>query len=195
MSNTNNKVKFGLKNVHYAMATISADGTAQYATPKPLKGAVSLAQDPQGESTVFRADDVDYYTGTSNNGYSGDLELALIPDDFRQDVFGEYVDENDLQVEEVVNDAKYFALLFEFAGDAKKTRHVMYKCTATRPAISSNTTPEGAVEPVTETTTIKAGIIHVAGINKDVVKARCYEGDSKYEAWYEDVVLPVAKKA
>ena len=69
MPNAENKVKFGLKNVHYAIATIAANGSATYATPVPFPGAVSLSMEPQGDKTVFRADNIDYWTGYTNNGY------------------------------------------------------------------------------------------------------------------------------
>ena len=88
MPNTANKIKYGIKNVYYAVATIAADGSATYATPKPLKGAVSLSMDPQGDSTPFYADNIVYYTSVANNGYEGDLELALIPDEFLVDILG-----------------------------------------------------------------------------------------------------------
>ena len=191
MPTTANKVKFGLKNVYYAPATVAADGTATYGTPVHIPGAVNLALDPQGSTSTFRADNIDYWTGTTNNGYSGDLEMALIPDDFRQAILGEFVDTNSVQVEEVINTTNYFALLFQFEGDVNAVRHVMYKCTATRPSVSSTTTPSDEIEPQTETVTITCGAIHIEALNKDVVKAKVDASQTtQYSTWFESVYLP-----
>ena len=89
MPTTPNKVKFGLSKAYYAIFDETA-GT--YGTPVALPGAVSLSLEQQGETSTFRADNIDYWTSVSNNGYEGDLELALIPDSFLTDVMGEATD-------------------------------------------------------------------------------------------------------
>ena len=95
MPNTNNKVKFGLKNCHYALATLDSEtGTVTFGTPVAIPGAVNLSLDPEGDTEPFYADDMVYYTTVANNGYSGDLEIALIPDSFRKDVLKETEDTN-----------------------------------------------------------------------------------------------------
>ena len=185
-----NKVKYGLKNVYYAVATIDeSTNTATYATPKRWPGGVSLSLDQEGETTKFRADNIDYWVGQSNNGYSGDFESALIPDDFRKDVLGEIEDSNGVLVEDAGAATQPFALLFQFEGDAKATRHVLYNCTATRPSVSGATTDED-IEPQTETLTLTAVSVHNSSLNKDVVKARCEYGDTPYSTWFSAVYQP-----
>lgn len=181
-----NKVKYGLQNVYYAVATIDSNNVATYGTPKPWKGAVNLSLDAEGGTTKFRADNIDYWIGQSNNGYSGDFESALIPDDFRKDILGDITDINGIDLEDAGAKTKYFALLFQFEGDATNTRHVMYKCSATRPSVTGATTDE-EIEPQTETLTLTATAIHNESLNKDIVKARCAEGETPYATWFEAV--------
>lgn len=185
-----NKVKYGLKNVYYAVATIDAvTNTATYGTPVAWPGAVNLSLDAEGETTKFRADNVDYWVGQSNNGYSGEFESALIPDSFRSDVLGDIKDDNDVLIENAGAPTVPFALLFQFEGDANATRHVLYNCTATRPSVSGATTDE-EIEPQTETLELTAVAIHNATLDKDIIKARCNEGETPYSTWFSDVYTP-----
>ena len=187
-----NKVKYGLKNVYYAVATIDeSTNTATYATPKRWPGGVSLSLDQEGETTKFRADNIDYWVGTSNNGYLGDLESALIPEDFRIDVLRDIEDSNGVLVEDQGAKTVHFALLFQFEGDVNATRHVLYNCTATRPSVSGSTTEE-TIEPQTETVTITAVAIHNSGLDKDLVKARVNEVEAQYSSWFTAVYQPTA---
>ena len=186
-----NKVKYGLKNVYYAVATIDADNKATYETPVKWPGAVNLSLDAQGDTTKFRADNMNYWIRQSNNGYEGDFESALIPDSFRQDVLGDIVDGDGATYEDADAKTVYFALLFQFEGDVKARRHVMYKCSATRPSVSGSTTDEN-IEPQTETLTITADSIYVTAVGKNVPKAYADETDSAYANWFSAVHQPTA---
>lgn len=76
-----NKVKYNLKNVHAAKLTetdVEGVSTFTYGTPKAIPGAVSISLDAEGESSPFYADGIVYFRSVTNNGYSGDLEIALI---------------------------------------------------------------------------------------------------------------------
>ncbi|MFS0591713.1 major tail protein [Cytobacillus horneckiae] len=143
-----NKVTFGLKNAHYAPITV-VDGVITYGTPVKFPGAVELTLEPKGEQTDFFADDIIYYTASSNQGYDGTLTVAKITEKFRQEILGETLDETSKTLEENSNaKPNSFALMFEFDGDVKSIRHVLYNCSAARPTISGSTKTE-ATEPGT----------------------------------------------
>ena len=189
-----NKIKYGLKNVYFAVATIAADGSATYGTPKAFPGAVSLSLEPQGESNPFFADNIEYWAGISNAGYEGDLEIARIVDDFKKDVLGYKTGGNGLMYEDTNVTVKNFALLFQFEGDEHATRHVFYNCTATRPNVSGQTRSD-TVEPQTETITISAASIYVSALDTNVSKAEVDNVTATaavYSAFYSAVTLPTA---
>ena len=112
-----NKIKYGLKNVYYAVATIAANGSATYTAPKALPGAVSISLDPQGDTTPFYADNVAYWTGIANTGYEGDLEVAMLSDDFYKDVLGNLEDKVGVLYETNNASPIHFALRGRRRGD------------------------------------------------------------------------------
>ena len=188
MSSTNkrNKVKFNICNVHYAPLSQDNDGKYTWAAPVALPGAVSLSLDPQGEPESFYADGIEYYVINNNQGYDGDLEVALIPESFRRDILMETTDANSVLLENAASETGKFALLFEFDGDVRKIRHVLYNCSASRPSISAKTNEENR-EVQTETLTVKA-----RPLSTGYVKAKT--GDSTkasvYDNWYKSVYQP-----
>ena len=141
-----NKVKFGLKNVHVAPFE-TVEGEIVYETPYRVPGAVEITLDPRGDMIEFFADDMIYYAAPNNQGYDGTLSIALVPDQFAIDCLGEEEDEEDFVLtEKTTGKQKSFAIMFEFDGDVKGTRHVLYNCTANRPTVAGGTKTE-STEP------------------------------------------------
>ena len=191
MSEKNNKVKFNLKNTHYALLSVSEEGEVSYATPVPMPGAVSISLDANGEPENFYADGVAYYVINNNMGYDGDLELAMIPESFRTDVLKEKLDDKGVLIENSDVELASFALLFEFDGDQKHIRHVLYNCSASRPGIEGKTN-EDSKEVQTETLAIKA-----APLANGMVKAKTGNTTdaTAYNNWYKAVYMPTEEAA
>lgn len=184
-----NKVKYNLKNVHAAkMTENAADGapTFSYAAPKAIPGAVSVSLEAEGDTSPFYADGIVYFRSETNNGYSGDLEIALIPEWFRTEILQETLDSKGVLVESSdVGESVKFALMFEFDGDVNAIRHVLYNCTASRPSIESSTKEE-KIEPGTEKLSITAD-----PRPDGLVKARTGDTTDReaYENWYKSVYV------
>lgn len=183
-----NKVKYNLKNVHAAKLSRDEEGNLVYTTPVAIPGAVSISLDAEGDSSPFYADGIVYFRSSSNNGYSGDLEIALIPEWFRVDILKEELDKNKVLVEKSdITETEKFALLFEFEGDEHGIRHILYNCSASRPSIESET-KEDTIEPGTEKLSLTAD-----PREDGLVKSRTGDNTEStvYENWYKSVYIPV----
>lgn len=179
-----NKVRYGLKNVHYAPVTFASDGTPTFGAPVAMPGAVSTNMSKQGDTYTFYADDGSYFELGDNASYEGDLVLALIPESFRTLALGEVEDAKGVLFEQSNPEKGHFALLFEFTGDAKAIRHVLYNCTASENTIEGQTKGEN-IEVQTETLTITARALPNGG------PVRCRTGEETdatvYNGWYTTV--------
>lgn len=194
-----NKVKYGLKNVHYALVTETVGTgtqsgivTTSYGTVKAIAGAVSLSLSANADRNVFRADNEDYFVSYGQGGYEGDLEVARVNEDFLKDVLG-YVEDNDkilVESSAAFKTVNYFALTFEFDGDQKATKHCLYKCSASRPNIASQTTGEGGTtDPQTETLTLTA--VPRADADKYIhLQTQDSTTTAVTEAWYTAIPVP-----
>ena len=185
MANSDNKVHYALTNVYIAQLTMDLEaGTVSFATPKRLLGAVSVDLSAQGDVIKLRADGMDYYVVNSNNGYQGDLNIARIPDWFRSDILGDSVSPTDkVLVETTTQEPKPFAMIFEFLGDVKGTRHVLYNCTASRPNIKGEN-KDNLKDPDTDTLSLTASPLQDGKVKASTTAET---PETVYNGWFTKV--------
>lgn len=166
-----------------------------YETPIPVEGAVNLALDPEGEESTFYADNGPYFSFTANNGYSGDLELAKLPDAIAVPMLGYLLDAQGMVIEIAGGDQRPFALLCQYKGDKKNRKMVFYNCKASRPNEEHNTQEDG-IEVDTQTLPLVIQPIEIGG--KDVVKGALElagtpneQNTLAYNNFFYQVILPV----
>lgn len=182
-----NVVEYGLSNCYAAVATYDpSQKTYTYETPFAMPYAKSISFDPQGNKKKVFADNIAAKTLVSNTGYSGTLSLLQIPKEFRTKILGE-IEKNGALLES--SDAKVveFALIFQFEGDVTNKRHVLYRCTATRPQIASDTKEEDVNE-----NTLQISIEATPRENDHITKMSLLASDNKaiYDKMITEVVEP-----
>lgn len=186
-----NKVEFGLRNCYYAVVTVDESGKITYGAPKKLPGAVSITFDKSGDLIRFKADDIDYYTNANNQGYEGTLTLARVPEDFRTEVLKEKKTEKGVLIENSDAQTANIALMFEFQGDVKATRHLLYYCSVNRPSVGSTTKDSG------DPNTTELAMVASPRPSDNLVKASTSAGvdEETYNSWYTKVYEEAAAAA
>lgn len=182
-NNETNKIHYDLTNVYIAKL-LTAGETPTWDVPKKLPGAISMDLSAQGDTYKLRADGIDYFVSVSNNGYEGDLNVAMVPDWFRQEILGNTLSEKDkVIVENSLVEPSAFALIYEFLYDKKHRRHVLYNCVSTRPNIAGEN-KDNQKEADTESMTITASPLTDGNVKASTTEAT---PESVYTGWIESV--------
>jgi phi13 family phage major tail protein len=185
-----NKVTFGLEKVHIAFFDDDATTPPAWETPIAIPGAVRWTPTAVGEASTFYADNTAYFTVTANNGYTGELELANVPDAVLAEMLGWEIDANGALIE--ISDAipKHFALMGQVQGDKKNRRFVYYDCVASRPA-KERTTKTETITPTTDVLNLTIAPIEIDG--RQIVKGDLELSDTNqtaYDGFFSAVYKP-----
>ena len=188
------KVRFGLRNTKYAIYNPT---TGEYGTLKEMPWAVALSLSAEGgDGSDFYADDTICYTfAGTNGGYSGDLELANIPDSVRVDLLGEVADQaTGVQFEIGNAEPAQFALVTEMQTDDGPIGFAFYNCKASRPDISANTKSDNpSVDTETLSIRIASQEFTYSGSKKQFIQGHIQKTStnaSLYTAFFTSVVTP-----
>ena len=188
------KVRYGLRNTKYA---IYNSATGEYGAVKDLPWAVSLSLSAEGgDGSDFYADDTICYTfAGTNGGYSGDLELANIPDSVRVDLLGEIADAaTGVQFEIGPAEPAQFALITEMQTNDGPIGFAFYNCKASRPEISANTKSDNpSVDTETLSIRIASQEFTYDGGKKQFIQGHIQKTDQNtalYSAFFASVVTP-----
>lgn len=179
------KVLYGLDNVHIAFVSTTSPYT--WEAPIPIPGAVNFTCDPEQAEQSFYADNVRYYYSNKNNGYTGELEMALVPESVLAEMLGWEIDANGMMLEIADGKPKEFALLSRCEGDEAGRKWVYYRCVASRPSEAHATSAESET---IATTKLSLRVLPVSVGGKNVVKAVASQDSTAFANWFNSVVLP-----
>ena len=133
-----NKITFGLENVHWRKVTTQTTGEIQYSKPEKLAGAVDLELNPISTDIKLKADNIDYHVSESNDGYTGKMTFYNTTE-----AFDEYVNglekKGELTVEKSTAQSNPIALLFQMEGDKHATRFCLPQVSVKRPKFGTKT--------------------------------------------------------
>ena len=181
----NNRVEFGISQLHIGTYTVGTGGTVTLGTPYHQIGAVNLSLEPESESNDFYADNIRFWSGFSDNGFSGSIEVAKFDTDFKTQFMG-YEEIQGGGIAKVKNATKpnvYIA--FQTEGDAEARRVILYNV-ALGEINREFATIEENKEPVTESVDIT-----VAGDNSVGVTIASYKPtDTNYSTLFTAPTVP-----
>ena len=183
------RIRYGFSNLYYAIATEGAGGALTYGTPVAIPGAKNMSMTAAGNQFTESADNTAWYSGTTNDGYTGTIEFedTAAADTFLETVLGRTKATNGLVVEAADDQPKEFAVMgqFELRGATEVgKRAVFYRVTASRPDIGGETTEVGSAP------TIARNVVNVTAlprINDNKVQASAISTDTIYSSFFTAV--------
>lgn len=181
------KVEFGISNLYIGTYTDN-NGTVTLGSPVAQKGAVSLSLEPDGDNNDFYADNVKYWSGFSDNGFSGELEVAKFDLDVKKAFFG-YVETADGGFGPKKGSARPMVyIMFQTEGDTQSRKVILYNVSLGQINREFSTIEESK-EPVTETCDISVNGDNTTGLTL----VSYIPGDTGYASLFTTPPAPALK--
>ena len=192
------KVRFGISDVYYCKITEStASGvtTVSYGSKTAIPGAVSLTLDIEGDTNDFYADNMVYASFDSNNGFSGTLSVADVPESVYTDLLGYYKDSNTSVLTELASPTEaYFGMMCKISSNEDPIGFKFWKCALSRPAFAANTTTEN-IDPDEQELAIRVMPINTAAGVPIVKSHKVLESASDESSFFASMTLPTIATA
>lgn len=181
MANPQNKVKFGLKRLHFAAYT--GDTACEKPWENPGAKSVSVSAADSSTFTIEADDNPSFFSKGGGGGKELTIEATRFVRDFYVKFCGQEVETETGALVEGPDDVfKPFAVGFEMTGDAGKIRVWVLHGTATVPTYSAKT---GNNED-TDSTTVTASSVKCAD-GKTHTMVTFEPGDAGYETAFDKV--------
>ena len=182
---TKNIVEFGVSELRVGTYTVGDSGEVTMGAPVALPGAKSISLDPEGDEIKFYADDKVYWSGYSDNGFSGTMEVALFTDAFKTAFMG-YVTLADGGIAAIKGaDRKKVYIAFQSKGDALGRRGILYNVTLGG-IKREYASIEDKKEPITESMDITVNGDNATGM----ILVKYKEGDTGYDTLFTTPPVP-----
>lgn len=160
-----NKVMFGVSNLYFGTYTVNDQGSVVLGAPMHVPGTVNISLEAESEENSFYADNVKYWSGYSDNGYTGEVENALFDDEFKI-AFMNYIRLDDggiAQIKGQQNKAVY--MMFQADGDVENRRMILYNISLGQ-ITREHATTEDSTEPQTATLPFSVSGDNTTGITR-----------------------------
>lgn len=186
----NNKVEFGISQLHVGTYSVSDQGVVSLGEPYLQKGAVHVTLEPSGDTNIFYADNVAYYSSKTSQGFEGEIEVARFDDAFKEKFLG-YLELDDGGIGHVKGaSVPNVYIMFQVEGDVEARRVIVYNVSLGQISREYNTIEEDR-EPVTETMDI-----NVTGDNGTGLDQVVYPKDaSGYASMFTTPPVPALPSA
>ncbi len=177
-----NKVRFGICNVHYALATVADDGSVTYGAWKALPNAVSITADPNTNTSTQYADNVLIYSKTSLTGTNITLTMSTISDEFKKEVLGWKSTGNGGLIQPADAITQYIALGYQIEGDQKSSKRWFFLCSVSDPNNDDAQTTTDSITFSNEALTLTAYPVKIG--DKRYLKEKIAEGSTGYASMF-----------
>lgn len=179
-----NKIEYGISNLHIG-EYIEDNGIVTLGEAMKIPGAISLSLDEKSDEVKIHADNIVYYSSYNESGETGDLNVTIFGDEFKEKFLGyQKLDDGGFAKIKGAKKPKAY-LIFQAEGDTFNRRFIMYNV-----SFGSIKQDHKTVDDKIDADTEKISLSVVGDNETKIVKIGYLETDDIYDTIFENPPVP-----